>query len=305
MATLRPDLAALPFKSPGFVAETLLPPVLKNVKAGTLFYQDIVADQAAQTNRTLASAPTAYAIASASTTYTLAEKIHRAKVDASEIEQLGGLAAAQAKAARRGKRSVMKAVEDLVVAATFGDATIQHRDILSSFLNAVALAKEVIQDNADGRVALFGARRVVDRLKRYSEITGKMIYTGMLPAERAKDVRNITDDILAGVIGVDVVLAGPTTEWLGGGSAYDGYLGLAILPDPNVEQDEEVQFGRTFCMNVDGAGGLFEVTSFYSDDLISEVVDTRAWVNVLTFNKEACYILQGVDEANTVVTTAA
>jgi hypothetical protein len=302
--TIRPDLAAQPFKAPNFIAGTIFPPLTKSVKTGTLYYQDITADQSAQTDRTLATAPTAYAIASSSTTFTCAEKIHRAKVDGSEIEQLGGLANAQAKAARRGKRSVMKAIEDLAVTATFGNASITDRDILASLDNAVKLAKEVVQDYADGRLAVFGARRTIDIVKRYTEITGRMIYTGMIPAERAKDVRNITDDILAGALGVDVVLAGPSTEWLGNGSAYAGYLGVCVLPDPATEPDEEIQFGRTCIMDVDGSGGMFEVTSFYSDDLKSEVVDTRSWMNIVQFNLEACYILKGCDESNTVQTTA-
>ena len=305
MSTVRrPDLEALPYKAPSFIASTILPFLPKMVKAGTQYYQDILSDVSAQTDRTLAEAPTATAIASASTTFNLSgdEKIHRAKIDASEIEQLGGLDRAQQKAARKGKRAVMKAVEDAVVTATFGGTGFSTRDILNSFDNAIKLAKEQIQDYADGRVALFGARRIVDRLKRYSEITAKMIYTGMVNSDQARDVRNISDDILAGAIGVDIVLAGPSTEWLGAASAYDGYLGLCILPDGNVEPDEEIQLGRIPILDL-GNGQNMMVESFFSDDLKSEVVDTSLWAEVLMFNREACYILKGVDESNTVTTT--
>lgn len=305
MATLRPDLMAEPFKTPNFISGLIFPQLQKMAKTGTQYYFDLMADQAAQTDRTLGTAPAAYRLATASDTFALAEKIHRAKVDKSDIAMMGGLDRAQSKGARRGKRAVMKAVEDLAVTATFGNANIPDRDILTSFLKALQLAKEVVQDNADGRLALFGAQRVVNRLKRFSEITAKMIYTGMISADRARDVRNISDDILAGAIGVDLVLSGPTTEWLGGGSAYDGYLGLCVLPDPAAEPDEEVQFGRNILMNVDGSGGIFEVETYYSDDLKSEIVDTTAWVDLTVFNPEAAYILRGIDESNTVVTTAA
>jgi hypothetical protein len=306
MATRRPDLEAIPYKNPGFIGGTLLPFLPKQVKAGTQYFSDILSDVSAQTDRTLSEAPTAYSIASASTTFNLAgdEKIHRAKIDSSEIEQLGGLDAAQQKAARKGKRAVMKAIEDAVVAATFGGSGFSSRDILSSFINAINLAKEQVQDYADGRVCLFGARRIIDRLKRYSEITGKMIYTGMVNSAESKDVRNISDDILAGAVGVDVVLAGPSTEWLGAASAYDGWLGVAILPDGNVDPDESIQLGRIPILDL-GAGNTMLIESFYSDDLKSEVVDTSMWSEILMLNKEACYILKGIDESNTITTTTA
>lgn len=303
--TRRPDLEAIPYKNPNFVGTIILPPLMKMVKSGTLYYQDILSDVSAQTDRTLAEAPTATSIASASTTYALAgdEKIYRAKIDESEIEQIGGLDRAQQKAARRGKRATMKAVEDAVVAAIFGGSGYSSRDILSSFLNALSIAKETVGDYADGKIAVFGARRTVDRLKRYSEITGKMVYTGIIQQDAAKDVRNISDDLLAGAIGVDVVLAGPSTEWLGSGSAYDGYLGVCVLPDAAVEPDEEIQFGRIPMLDL-GGGNPMRVESFFSDDLKSEVVDTTLWAEIKELNKECCYILKGIDESNTVQTTA-
>lgn len=304
MSTPRPDLEAIPFKAPEFIYDKIMPRDVKLVKLGRQYYKDIQSDVSAQTDRTLATAPTATSIASASTTWTLTEKIFRGKMDKSEIQQLGGLDRAQQVAARIGKRSVAKALEDLAVTATFGNSSISHRDILASFDDNLKQAKEVVQDYADGRLALFGARRVIDRLKRFSEITGKMIYTGMVNSAQAQDVRNISDDILAGAIGVDVVLAGPSTEWLGSGSAYDGYLGLVVLPDPNLMPEEVVQFGRTDVMNVEGGSDIFEVTSYYSDDLKSEVVDTCAWTQIVQYNLEACYLLTGVDESNTVTTTA-
>ena len=304
MATLRPDLMAEPYKAPNFITNTLFPQLQKMAKTGTQYYFDLVSDATAQTDRTLATAPTAYRLATASDTFSCAEKIHRAKVDKTDIAMMGGLDRAQSKGARRGKRAVMKAIEDLGVAATFGNANIPDRDILTSFLQALQIAKEVVLDNGDGRLALFGAQRIINRLKRYTEITAKMVYTGLIPAGAAGDVRRISDDILAGAIGVDVVLSGPSTEWLGTSSVYDGYLGLALLPDPAAEPDEEVQLGRNICMNVDGGGGIFECSSYYSDDLIAEVVDTMAWVDLTVFNPEVAYILRGIDESNTVTTTA-
>lgn len=306
MATRRPDLEALPYHNPGYIAEYLAPPMLRQVKAGTLYYSDVQAAQTAQTDRTLGYAPTATIVSSSSTTWTMAEKIRRNRADASEIEQLGGLAAAQQKMARLGKRAVGSAIESLAVAATFGNTVnISTANILNSLNNAVNVAKEAIGDYADGRIALFGGRRMIDRIKRYAEVTARMVYTGMVPADRAKDVRNISDDILAGALGVDLVLAGPSSEWLCT-TTYDGYIGLCVLPDPQVDPDETIQFARTMVMPVPAEGNpanIFQVESYYSDDLKSEVVDCTAWVNLVGLNPEACYILTGCDELNASSTT--
>lgn len=312
MAVKRPDLEAAPFKEPMLIHKYLFPYYNREVKAGTLYYQDIVTDATigtAITNRTLGDAPTAVRIDSASTTWALTEKIKRIKVDRSEIDQLGGLLPAQMKAARAGKRVVGNDLEAAAIAATFGDAAnlAGEVDILTTFLGASDTAKETIMDNAYGQVAMFGAYKVTNRLKRYDEVVERMKFTGVLLGN-VRDVRSVSDDQLAAAIGVDMVLSAPSTAsasgWLGASSAYDGYLGLAVLPDPSVDPDEDIQFGRTLSFNAGTNGELFEVESYYSDDLRSEVVDVTAWTNLIALNKECAYVLKGIDEENTVTTTA-
>ena len=304
MRERRPELEAAPFKTPSFIGTTLMPGLTRMVKAGTYYYQDYLADATAQTDRTLASAPTATAIASSSATWAMAEAIKRYKIDQSEIEQLGGLPAAQAKGARAGKRSIMNYIETAIATAVWGSGA-SSMNILNSLKKAVETAKESVQDYADGKVALFGARRTIDRVKRYAEVIARMSYTGVLVRD-IRDVRSISDEQLAAALDVDMVLGGPTTQWVGGSSEYDQYLGVMVLPDPTVDQDEEVQFGRTLLMGVPNeaaADNVFQVETFFSDDLISEVVDTRAWYSIEVMNSECMYILTGADELNASSTT--
>jgi hypothetical protein len=308
MATRRPDLEAAPYKEPNYIWKAIMPLYEVMVKTGDTRFQDIVADAAAQTDRTLGTAPTATRIDSAKVTFSLNEKIKRYKMDNSEIEQLGGLLMAQMKGARAGKRAVGAAIETAAIASTFGDeANINSADILTSFLKTLDVAKETVMDYADGPLGLFGAYKVANRLKRYDEVVERMTFTGVLPGN-VRDVRSISDAQLAAAIGVDQVLPGPSAAsaagWLGAASAYDGWLGLMALPDASADPDEEIQFGRMFAMNSGSAGELFQVETYYSDDLRSEVVDTTAWIDEQVFNKEACYILKGIDEENTVTTTA-
>jgi hypothetical protein len=300
MRTRRPDLEALPFKSPGFIAGQLFPFFTTAQKTGTLYFDDIVSDGTAETTRSLAAAATASRIDSASTSFTCAEIIKRYKIDDSEILLRGGLDAAQAKMARHGKRAIMDYLEAKAVAATFGDiASISNRDILTSFLQALDVAKEAVQDYGDGKVAVFGAQSVISRLKRYDEVVDRMKHTGVLVRD-IRDVRSISNEQLAAALDVDMILPGPSTPWLGSDSAYDGYVGVCLLPDENVDPDEAVQLGRTIVYEEDG---LYRVETYYSDDLISEVCDTRVWANMLALNKECCYILRGVDEGNANTTT--
>lgn len=307
MANNRPDLAALTYKAPPMIGGILYPALTRRVKQGVIYWRDIVADPTAATSRTLGAAPSATLLSDAKTAFNLEgdEYIHRHKVDSSTITGYGGLDAAQQVMARLGKRAVMNKHEAAVVAATFGAIT--PVDITTSFLAALDVGKRSIEDyGADGRIALFGAQNVINRLKRYNEVVERMSFTGV-PIGNQRDVRSISDDVLAAALGVDVVIPGPNTIWLGSGSVYDGYLGLAVIANPDAEPVEELQFGRTVTMPVDAganAGNIFEVLTYYSDDLRSEVVDVAAWMELHTYNVELMYVFSGVDEENAVTTTA-
>lgn len=304
MADRRPDLEALPFKNPGFISDMLFPPLMTNVKAANpIYYADIQTDLTGQTSRSLTSAPTATTYASATTSMSCVEVVERIQAGESEIALLGGLDAAQAKMARRGKRAIGGHIESKAVAATFGAIT--PVDILGSFLAAFDVARETVQDYADGKLVLFGAQKIVNRLKRYNEVVERMSFTGV-PVGTLRDVRSISDDMLAAALGVDMVLSGPSTPWLGSDSAYDGYLGVAVIADGTMDPDEEIQLGRRYVYIGDGMveGNPYRVDTFYSDNLRTEVCDVMTWTNLVTFNAECCYVLKGVDEENAVTTTA-
>ncbi|HCE46174.1 MAG TPA: hypothetical protein DET40_21730 [Lentisphaeria bacterium] len=300
MATVkRADLEALDYGSPEFVASTIMPRIAREVDSGTVYYQDYTADGSATSGRTLGEAPTATLITKSSTTFSMVEKISRKKIDSRDINMLGGLDRAQQKAARLGKREVASAIEALVIAATFGNSGIAKYNILASLLSAVDDAVAQVSDKADGKIVLFGAKSMIQRAKRLAEVKARMIHTGV-PVGSERDVRSISDNILAGVLGVDAVIAG-RSSWLGSGNAYDGYLGVMVIPDATFDPDETIQFGRTFVKNA--GSDIFVVESFYSDDLKAEIVDTKAELNVVCFNPEVCVVLTGLDEGNAVTTT--
>jgi len=305
----RPDLEALDYKRPGNLTDTLFPMLGRAVRQGTLYYQDLQADAAAQTGRTAGAAPTETTMADAKTTYNLEndEFIARIKIPDAEIAGLGGLDAAQQSAARRGKRGIGVAIEDLTVANILANGSVTYVDILASLIGAVDTGVGTLLDQgADGPIAFCCSRRIFSRIKRYAEIIERMKFTGVLPSG-ITDVRGISAAQLAAALNVDEVRIGPDTEWYTHAAGYQDRAALVVLPDGGMNPNETPQVGRTAWFSPDGttpaAGALFECHSYYSEEKLSEMVDVRAYAEQHVLNPELIYGLDGIDELNAVITT--
>jgi len=306
MANRRPDLERLPYKAPRYLTPMLFPLMGRLVKQGTVYYQDIVADSAAQTGRTSGDAPTAQKLTDQHTTFDLDddEFIDRINIPAQEIAGLGGLQRAQQKGARVAKRNVATAVEDLTVANILGNASANKRDILDSLLDAVDIARDYVMDRVPGRIALVCSQRIFSRIKRYDAVIERMKFTGVL-ASGSRDVRSISALQMASVLDLDEVLVGPNSEWYDDDTDYQDRAAIVALPDPMVDPDEEIQIGRTIAFSPLDAefNDLFQIETFYSDDLRSEVLDAQIFAEQKVFNPEGIYILDGIDEGNSTMTT--
>jgi hypothetical protein len=302
MATVRrPDLERIPVSRPDFIGQQIAPPQTVMGLAGTAYYDDIVSDQTAQQNRSAGSAITSAYVSVASQAYSIAPIERRAKAEDYRVPLLGGLVRAETKLARVSIRSVYAVHEALVAAAVLAQASPGgSANIGSSLIGAIDTGKATIEDyGAMGRIALVGSRKVVQRVKRYSEVTDRMVFTGV-PTSDLRDVRNISDQQLAAALGVDVVLAGKNSIWYSGAAVYEQRLALVILPDPAMDADEEIQAFRTLSFPVDGAEGGLQVQSYFDDDLTSYVVQARLYQQLNTYNPELVYLLKGVDESNAV-----
>lgn len=216
-------------------------------------------------------------------------------------------------AARTGKRSVGVAVEDLTVANVLASGSSPVRDILTTLIGAVEIAKDTVIDaassgGASGKVVLVCSSKIFGIVKRYSEIISRMKHTGII-AGGTNDVRGVSAMQLAACLNLDGVLVGPNSEWYDDETTYQDRAAVMVLPDPNVEPVEEAQAGRTVWFSPADGGPptgeetLFTCESYYSDDLRSEVVDTQAYAEQMLMNPELIYVLKGIDEGNTVVTS--
>jgi hypothetical protein len=300
MATRRPDLESAEFKAPPYIGEIVCPHWIVGGKAGTVYYQDIQSDVTGQTARTNATAPTARLLAESSTTWSAAEVIERVNMAQASIELLGGLANAELVAARKAKRGIVFHLEKAVAAAVLANGSATVDNIENDLIGTVATGKASIMDQgAFGPVAFVCSKRIFDRVRMYTEITNKMLWTPGMPG----DPRRVNEDVLANILGVDRVLVGPDDAWYTASATYQERAALVVLPDPNATPLDEIQFARQMVFPVGEQGGLFMCESYYDDNLKAHTVDAQAWANLVAFNNELVYILSGLDVLNASSTT--
>lgn len=298
----RPDLEALPIaQRPFYATDKIFPLLPKAMRQGTLYYSDIIADVSAQTGRTAGNAPTENTISDQQTTFNLEndEFIDREKIPDGDIAGLGGLDAAQQKAARKGKRAVGNAIEDLTVANILANGSVSYTDVGTNLVRAVGLGKSNLMDyEGVNRIALCISKRLFDLIKTIDEIKTVMAYTGV-PLTTLQDVRGVSPNQVAGALGVDEILIGNNTQWYSESATYQDRAALVALPDPGMEPDETVQVGRTLWFSATGsipaAENLYEVHTWESEEKLSQMCDVRAYAEQHVLNTELIYGLDGID----------
>lgn len=303
--TRRPDLEALEYARPSYITDKIFPMLPVGMRQGTLYYQDLQSDVAAQTGRTAGVAPTTTTAADAKTTYNLEndEFIDRQLIPDDAIAGLGGLDAAQQQRARVGKRAVGNAIEDLTAANVLGNGSVVYTDIGASIVQAVGIGYDALADLAgDGPIALVLSSRLYKLVKRYAEVVDRMKYTGVI-AKDVTDVRGVSRMQLAACLGVDEILVGNNEQWYTQSATYQDRGALVMLPNGGVDPNEIAQVGRTAWFSPTGGvptdDKLFEVHTWYSEDKVSEIVDVRAYAEQHVLNVEHIYGLSGIDTALT------
>jgi len=103
-------------------------------------------------------------------------------------------------------------------------------------------------------------------------------------------------------LNVDGVIVGPKDSWYTGATAQNAVV-LIALPSDGVEPDEEAQFARTLWFSPTAASpagaNMVTMHSFYDENKVSEMVDSRAYAEQKVFNPELAYRLVGVDAGPT------
>ncbi len=295
MATRRQDLEALEV-NPGFryIGEKIVPPLPTDQKTGKFYSQDMPADVAAQTGRTLGAAPTEAVQTASPVTYTVAERINRESTPESEIALFGGLMKSEVRMTKISKRSIMRSREGSVVTSTINNGSIATANILDSLRQAVDVAVDDIH-RFQGRLMGACSWTAYRRMTRFSEVTDVLLRTSVT-LQSAEDIRHVAVGTLATVLGLEEILVGDDDHW-----PADRLL-VFMQPEADVDPAEEGQFARFVQYAPDDMSPVL-MESYFEDDDISYKVQARVWDELKVLNVTAAKVLTGIDEGNVVTTT--
>ena len=307
-ALRRPDLEQIETNPViGYIGTKIMPTVKVMQKGGTVYYQALTADAAAQTNRNAGSAFTRVLLSKASTTYTAAETGKEYAIDKYETENYGGIEIVDYQGAMAAKRSVERAVEEAVADIVLTNGTVSGVDIGSSLIGAVETGLESIR-RYSGRTAFVCSKTIFHRIMKYSEVTG---YFGLSSASiSGADAMAIVSRqpaalkmILSSILGVDEILIGDDDQWYDSDVAKQDRAALIKLPstDP-LSFKTAPEFGRNFVYYPSMAGTPFEIESYYDSKDKVNAYTCAIWNNLVELNSNALYILDGLDAGNTITT---
>jgi len=295
----RPDLAALEVNTPeGYIGNKIVPVVPTADKTGTVYYHALVADVAAQTNRTTLNAPDGTAITNSNTTFTCAEKIKRGEIAPDEAKSMGGIEKADMVGAKFAKRSLMNALEAEIATITTGstaDGTFDAAKFLGQSQEALQAVRRYY-----GKTTLLGAtitlKRAVQQLladSTYGKVLSRIV-TGSSPAVAATGL-NLQSWLngLAMFLGVDQVLAGDDGIWNAGDNADRLVIGRFDDGSDPLRHKYEPCFARNFVYLPDGGSPWF-MESIADRLTKSNNYDASVWNNVVTLNADAIYVIGSV-----------
>lgn len=290
----RPDLAELEVNLPtSFIGNLIYPNESRNEKAGNVTYMPVVADVAAQTNRTDGTAPDATKIATASKAYTTSEIIKRFTLSYTEMDAIGNVEKAEQMGAKAAKRTVMKALETAKATKLFTGTPVEYvaGKLLSNIKDGVKSIKRY-----SGETALVLSFEAYNAICAMTEITGKLSYQGFNFKKEA-DVLSLQPDVLLamlqGLFGVSKILIGDDDCWVEESKAV-----VCKLPNPEfMSYKAEPQLGRTITYLKDSE---FELGVHEDDDKMNHVFTAISYAGVVEFNAGAKVVidLAETDESN-------
>lgn len=295
----RPDLAAVEVNPPeGYIGSKVVPVVSVADKTGTIYYNDVTADVAAQTGRSTVTAPNSTTIAGTSTTFTCAEAISRGKIAPDEVKAFGGIAKADMIGVKFAKRNVLNAVEAAVAAVTTGSTADDTWDA-AKFLQDSQTALDAVRLYY-GKTTLLAStivlKRMVEQLLQddtYGPVLGRIV-SGTSPSVAVQGVQfSAWLNALSMFIGVDQVLAGDDTIWNAGDNAGKFVIGKFDDGSQELIHKYEPVFARNFMFLPEGGNPWF-VESIGDRLTKANVYDAALWYNVVTLNAGAIYVFEGV-----------
>jgi len=295
----RDDLAAVEVNPPeGYIGTKLLPIVPVMDKSGIVYYNDLTADETAETGRAAGAGPSGTQIATTSTTFTCVEHCERGKITPDEAKQMGGIEKADVVGAKFAKRNVMNALESDICGVTLGKTASANFDP-AKFFEVIQTAQDTIR-LYEGKMVLYGGtitlRKVVQGILGDSTFGPVMARTiaGTSPASAATGLNfKAWMDALALLAGVDMVLAGDDNIW--NATAVSGRIGIAKIDDGTDPLSHKWRpvLGKVFQFMPDGVNPWI-IQSVADRVNVNNLYDAYSWFDSVILNTAANYVIDGV-----------
>jgi len=294
---VRPDLAEIEVNPPlSYVGGKIYPTLKLAAKVGDINYSALVADAAAQTGRSLGTAPTATVLGENTKAFSAAEKIKRYVVPYSSVPLYGGVAGSDKVGAMASKRSVMNAIETAQLAALI---TAAGTDISGGIIDGITAAAESVK-RYSGKLAFVCPVGVYRWIIQQTAITGLLgrSFAGLT----AEQVLSLSPEaflaMLKGIFRFDEVLIADDDFWP---AAYPTSAAVVKIADGDeFSYAMQPEYGRTAMYWPDD--GPFELNSYPDDDIRGNVYDAASWLQILELNSGAKSLLQ-LDSSSTTTTT--
>lgn len=286
----RPDLENLEINgTEQYIADQIFPAFHVTQKAGKLNYQGLVKQGAATKGRQAGEALTTTYLAKASVDWAVASIEKRHGIPYDEVENYGGIEAADAAGGEGARLSVMDAIEaDAAAAILGGEGTAVEA---GKFIEAVKAAKKAVKRYA-GKTVLVVSQSVYDIITELDEVLDRAnLFTSVTPADNEQIVA-LKRTILAMILEVDDILVGDDEFW--GVEAYANRAAIIkVAPEDINSHIRKAVFAKQL-VYYPADGTRYEIFSFPDNGDKANKYDATAWSKIQIFNAGARVLLTNI-----------
>jgi hypothetical protein len=297
----RPDLAALPIAgTEQYIAGSIFPVFHVTQKAGKMNYQTLTAKGKATQNREAGTALATTYLAKASVDWAVVSEEKRYGIPYAEVENYGGIEAADQAGAEGAILSVMDAIETSAVTAVLGGAGTAVEK--GRFVAAVKAAKAKIK-RYTGKTVLVLSQTAYDTVCEFEDVQERVsLFTSVTPADNEQIVA-LKKTILCMALEIDDILIGDDEFWGVEGKADRAAL-VKVSPEDINSHMRKAVFGKNL-VYYPADGSQFLVSSFADDNDKANKYDAESFYKIQIFNAGACAVLTGISEENAVAAAVA
>lgn len=299
--TPRPDLIAAikdRLNPPvGYIGNEIYPMTRTADKSGTIYFQQLVTDVAAQTNRTTGTAPTTSLIASANTTFSASEIIKRFGIPEDEAKELGGIESADKVGALGAVRSVFRSFESSCAAKLIDGAgtALVEGSVLPGITRAALAVRRY-----PGKLFLVCSQDWFLDFIQQTDVKERAL--AMFPNAAAGDLPSLFSlkpsamtQFMATLMQFDGIKLGDNDHWKITGKEDVAAI-VKLLPGVNPTEDEvraayklDPMYGvaKWFLPDPANMETMFDLSSWYNPDPLLNTYTAQAWVDIKELNSGA------------------